>query len=1086
MKYFTRLTVLFSLLFLAHFPLAAQEIDVQRPAASSITDGGADLVGNQPTGTQFTLTYTIEETAGTDLDVSSFTISNEVNCTIGLITPSTPFTATLNNSTMTVDVEVTVTTIGAFSFDIDITNTDGDEGIYNIAVSGNGIPGEIDVQRPITVSIPDAGSDDVDYLVTGSATSFIYTIEETFGSDLTVSAISVATFVNCSVLLTPPALPVVLNSGGTATSAFTVQITPTADGVFSFEIDITSDDADESNYDITVTGEGITPVPANNAVGVSIQPNFSWPTLPAGTPYELKIATDVGMTQNLITISGINVNTYDLSTNVSAIVLLNNTKYYWTITDNGAANTFGPFSFTTAQNITPFLTAPIGGLQMISPTVELYWNVSTNNSNLTYDVFYSTTYKTTYAGDVAALQLTGLTNTVVSVAGLTPGIPYYWQVRAVSAGGAIVGYSTVESFVTYGVLSEPIPLFPSNASSSYTIEPYLYWTSYSYSTFIQYKVRYSTSSSVDGNGVLNSGFTETALTYDLYTQLLSLDGGETYYWQVAATNNGGVTFAWSDLFNFTTPSVAGPGSLLPPSLTYPTGGLTVYSSSVAFYWMPTNFSGTLQYEVRYAEDISTDGNGMLNHASAVSLPLTSSYFKQIAGLEGDMTYYWQVRVYNGVSFGDWSSVDNFQTDVSVLNVQTPVLLTPGDGALVNNLQPTLFWYVSGVPSGYDFTVVYNTTGAQDFSGNLTGTSNVLGGVNTTSGFFAQFVTPLINGTTYYWQVIANKGLVDKYSAVRSFTVNAQATVNTPYIPIPTSPIGGFTVLTANPVLNWVINGSYSNHEFQVLYSTDNTTSGGVLQNATVSTVWTANLSTTLTGLTPGATYYWQVRSRFASSPATISDYSAVQFFVVSAGASPSMSILGSPIDGVTISTSNPVLSWVNATESMSTLTYELEIAEEPEMSGSLVINNVSQTNYQLSNLPSGKTYYWRVRSKTDDGEYSYFTGQGEFSIDANVTSVEEPEELPNKFELSQNYPNPFNPTTKINFTIAEPSHVSLKVYDILGRELATLVNENLSAGSHNVVWNAENSFGNKMASGTYIYRIVAGNNVITKKMQLLK
>ena len=132
--------------------------------------------------------------------------------------------------------------------------------------------------------------------------------------------------------------------------------------------------------------------------------------------------------------------------------------------------------------------------------VQLYWNAS-GLQNLTYDVFYSTTYKSTYAGDAGALQLTGLTNTIVSVAGLTPGVSYYWQVRARAASGSIVGYSTVESFFTYGVLSEPVPIFPLNGSSTYTGEPYLYWTSYSYSTLIQYKVRYATNSSVDGNGV---------------------------------------------------------------------------------------------------------------------------------------------------------------------------------------------------------------------------------------------------------------------------------------------------------------------------------------------------------------------------------------------------------------------------------------------------------------------------------------------------------------------------------------------------------------------------------------------------------
>ena len=96
------------------------------------------------------------------------------------------------------------------------------------------------------------------------------------------------------------------------------------------------------------------------------------------------------------------------------------------------------------------------------------------------------------------------------------------------------------------------------------------------------------------------------------------------------------------------------------------------------------------------------------------------------------------------------------------------------------------------------------------------------------------------------------------------------------------------------------------------------------------------------------------------------------------------------------------------------------------------------------------------------------------------------DELPTDFKLEQNYPNPFNPSTNIKFSINEPGNVSLKIYDILGREVTTLVKDNFNAGVYNVTWDAKNSGGAKVGSGTYFYRIVSGNNVITKKMLLLK
>ena len=90
-----------------------------------------------------------------------------------------------------------------------------------------------------------------------------------------------------------------------------------------------------------------------------------------------------------------------------------------------------------------------------------------------------------------------------------------------------------------------------------------------------------------------------------------------------------------------------------------------------------------------------------------------------------------------------------------------------------------------------------------------------------------------------------------------------------------------------------------------------------------------------------------------------------------------------------------------------------------------------------------------------------------------------------KFDLLQNYPNPFNPSTILSFVIGHSSFVSLKVYDILGREVATLVNEEKSAGSYEVEFKPESSVLN-LASGIYFYRLHAGDFTETKKMILLK
>jgi M6 family metalloprotease-like protein len=104
-----------------------------------------------------------------------------------------------------------------------------------------------------------------------------------------------------------------------------------------------------------------------------------------------------------------------------------------------------------------------------------------------------------------------------------------------------------------------------------------------------------------------------------------------------------------------------------------------------------------------------------------------------------------------------------------------------------------------------------------------------------------------------------------------------------------------------------------------------------------------------------------------------------------------------------------------------------------------------------------------------------------FKINLSGTDVENDNEVPAEFSLSQNYPNPFNPETIINYQIPNNGFVSLKIYDMLGREVSTLINQYQNAGSYKIAFN-----GSKLSSGIYFYTINAGTFVQTKKMILIK
>lgn len=139
---------------------------------------------------------------------------------------------------------------------------------------------------------------------------------------------------------------------------------------------------------------------------------------------------------------------------------------------------------------------------------------------------------------------------------------------------------------------------------------------------------------------------------------------------------------------------------------------------------------------------------------------------------------------------------------------------------------------------------------------------------------------------------------------------------------------------------------------------------------------------------------------------------------------------------------------------------------------------------------AGAIAVYNYKWVTEDGSYGIHNPK--LTIDilyasiqamGGVVAVDEDEntELPKQFELKQNYPNPFNPTTTIEFSIPAATQVSVKIYDLLGKEVATLFNGNKPAGKYKVNWNA-----NGAASGIYFYKIETPNYTQTKKMVLMK
>ena len=176
---------------------------------------------------------------------------------------------------------------------------------------------------------------------------------------------------------------------------------------------------------------------------------------------------------------------------------------------------------------------------------------------------------------------------------------------------------------------------------------------------------------------------------------------------------------------------------------------------------------------------------------------------------------------------------------------------------------------------------------------------------------------------------------------------------------------------------------------------------------------------------------------------------------------------------------NPILSWHSPD---SADTYNVQISLSITFATLVADTSVADTFFQTNVLAAGTRYYWRVR-----GVNQY--GTGDFSSTANfitgdqIVAVEEIQVALTEFILEQNFPNPFNPKTNFEFRIAEFGFVSLKIYDLLGREVATIIEKDLAPGQYRIPFSISSY---PLSSDVYFYQLKAGAFVETKKFILMK
>ncbi len=822
--------------------------------------------------------------------------------------------------------------------------------------------------------------------------------------------------------------------------------------------------------------------PVNGLTGVAIEPKFEWDD-GGSIDYTIQVTTTSGDYSSPVFTKTVNSTTSYQSVETDNGIPLNNfTVYYWRIRVDagGGSYLYSPeWHFKTWPVMTVQLWHPANGMQISTTTnTNFSWSINDATGSLKYKPQIVEKTSSPTPAEWAATTMTTTTTSTSHNFTLTAGTQYYWRVVVLNSSNQVVAYSSEATFTTTGGASVTLyPSWPVGGATVYTTTPTGYWYPDVYASGLTYQINYATSNSVDANGELNDASATKypsavgSFSSNQYITFPALTAGQTYYWQVRAYYaTKGEYSDWSSVASF---KVNNTNAVVVPTPSYPTGGVTVYTTAPYLYWYLDQNATGLTYEIDYADNTThVDGTADVTGINNLNY--------QLSGLTPGKTYEWRVRSNNGTTTSNWSSTVTFTVSGGVSN-SSPVVSWPTGNPTIYSSKPTLSWYLNGSTNGITGYVVKYSTSSQTWSTYHPGAPSATGGEISVSGVnntSYTLTTDLTYGQKYYWAVCAVDASSNESSySSDSFTIVGGANAGTPIL---TSPIGGVTVYSTTQTLNWYFNGTSTGIQgYDVHYSKD-----GFLttDNTIASALSSTSTSVNLTGLTPGATYSWKVRAFYGGT--TYGNYSTTETFTVDPGANAVQPLIGSP-NKVTINTSTPTISWVIPVQSKSKLTYELVYSKKEDMSDAQIIEGLENPFTRISGLESGEKYYWKVRSKTSEGQYSDYSPRASFSTD-NATLVEEKETIPSKFVLSQNYPNPFNPSTVIEFALPKSEFVSLAIYDMLGREVAVLAKGEFQAGIHRVIWNGLDANGLHVASGTYLYRIIAGNNVVTKKMLLLK
>jgi hypothetical protein len=606
------------------------------------------------------------------------------------------------------------------------------------------------------------------------------------------------------------------------------------------------------------------------------------------------------------------------------------------------------------------------------------------------------------------------------------------------------------------------PISPSEGATLVPINTYLIWDAIKAAS--SYGLQVSTVSDFSSTVVNQSGIVSTSYA------LLGLVNSTTYYWRVHATNSTG-TSSWSATQSFTT-IVAIPDM---PMLSLPTNGAADVPTSLTLSWNAVSRAVSYQLQVSINSSFS-------NYVVKPSGLTSTSY--DISGLANNTTYYWRVNATNAGGNSEWSATRSFST------VGTPP--DPGSTSWVNiGLNNNLVKALAVSPtrnifSGTDSGVFRSTNnGANWMKTALTNrfvdafvvspAGNIFAGTEG-DGIF------LSTNDGSSWSAV-NVGLSYTYVYALAVASNGAGGTNL------------FAGTSGNCVFLSTDNGANWNEASAGLSTSGNVTSVRALAVCPVS----GGLGTNLFAGTEGNGIFLSTDNGTnwsAASTGLTNMY--IRAIAVSPNGASGTNLFAGTWGGIFLSTDDGA-NWAPTNSGLSPLSQNVfSLAVSPNGAGGanlfagtfggVYLSTHNGTTWTAVNTGWPSPYVWNlVLSPDGGGGVNLFAGTYDGGVwrrllSGMVSSVDKLSiDMPTQLSIEQNYPNPFNPTTTIKFQIPTTGFVSLKVYNMLGGEVAELVNGEMKPGSYSYEWNASN-----VSSGVYFCRLQAYNRMETRKLILLK